>query len=167
MSSQTALDQSAEAGQDRIDSRVGPWRLIAGKLVRQKVAMAAGVVILLLYLVGLFAEFLAPACLPTSGRNTPMRHRRASASSSTNRTAARSSISTSRATRSRSTRWRCAAPSSSTTPRSCRSASSSKAPPMSSGAHPDAPPHDRPDQSERPDVSARRRPARPRRSSRG
>jgi peptide/nickel transport system permease protein len=45
---------------------VGPWRLIAGKLIRQKVAMAAGVVILLLYLVGLFAEFLAPGLPATS-----------------------------------------------------------------------------------------------------
>ena len=46
---------------------VGPWRLIAGKLIRQKVAMVAGVIILLLYLVGLFAEFLAPA-LPSTSR---------------------------------------------------------------------------------------------------
>ncbi len=45
---------------------VGPWRLIGGKLLRQKVAMAAGVVILLLYLVGLFAEFLAPSLPDTS-----------------------------------------------------------------------------------------------------
>jgi len=40
---------------------VGPWRLIAGKLIRQKVAMVAGAIILFLYLVGLFAEFLAPS----------------------------------------------------------------------------------------------------------
>ncbi|MBY3488658.1 ABC transporter permease [Rhizobium sp. 25PS6] len=46
---------------------VGPWRLVAGKLVRQKVAMVAGAIILFLYLVGLFAEFLAPA-LPTTSR---------------------------------------------------------------------------------------------------
>jgi peptide/nickel transport system permease protein len=46
---------------------VGPWRLIAGKLIRQKVAMVAGVIILLLYLVGLFAEFLAPG-LPSTSR---------------------------------------------------------------------------------------------------
>jgi len=45
---------------------IGPWRLIAGKLIRQKVAMAAGAVILFLYLVGLFAEFLAPALPSTS-----------------------------------------------------------------------------------------------------
>ncbi|MCA2409298.1 ABC transporter permease [Rhizobium leguminosarum bv. viciae 248] len=46
---------------------VGPWRLVAGKLVRQKVAMVAGAIILFLYLVGLFAEFLAPT-LPTTSR---------------------------------------------------------------------------------------------------
>jgi peptide/nickel transport system permease protein len=45
---------------------VGPWRLVAGKLLRQKVAMTAGILILLLYLVGLFAEFLAPALPETS-----------------------------------------------------------------------------------------------------
>ncbi|MGO7160484.1 ABC transporter permease, partial [Rhizobium johnstonii] len=43
------------------------WRLVAGKLVRQKVAMVAGAIILFLYLVGLFAEFLAPA-LPMTSR---------------------------------------------------------------------------------------------------
>lgn len=46
---------------------IGPWRLIAGKLVRQKVAMTAGIIILILYLIGLFAEFLAPA-LPATSR---------------------------------------------------------------------------------------------------
>lgn len=45
---------------------VGPWRLIAGKFVRQKVAMIAGVIILLLYIIGLFAEFLAPSLPETS-----------------------------------------------------------------------------------------------------
>ncbi|MBW9052576.1 ABC transporter permease [Rhizobium mesosinicum] len=45
---------------------IGPWRLIAGKLIRQKVAMVAGVIILFLYLVGLFAEFLAPSLPATS-----------------------------------------------------------------------------------------------------
>lgn len=45
---------------------VGPWQLIAGKLIRQKVAMVAGVIILLLYLIGLFAEFLAPSLPATS-----------------------------------------------------------------------------------------------------
>ncbi|MBX4937913.1 ABC transporter permease [Rhizobium binae] len=46
---------------------IGPWRLVAGKLIRQKVAMVAGAIILCLYLVGLFAEFLAPA-LPMTSR---------------------------------------------------------------------------------------------------
>lgn len=46
---------------------IGPWRLVAGKLIRQKVAMVAGAIILFLYLVGIFAEFLAPA-LPTTSR---------------------------------------------------------------------------------------------------
>lgn len=45
---------------------IGPWRLIAGKLVRQKVAMTAGIIILILYLIGLFAEFLAPGLPETS-----------------------------------------------------------------------------------------------------
>ncbi|MGO7426252.1 ABC transporter permease, partial [Rhizobium ruizarguesonis] len=46
---------------------IGPWRLVAGKLIRQKVAIVAGAIILFLYLVGLFAEFLAPA-LPMTSR---------------------------------------------------------------------------------------------------
>ncbi|HEV7719385.1 MAG TPA: ABC transporter permease [Arsenicitalea sp.] len=45
---------------------VGPWRLILGKLLRQKVAMAAGIVILLLYFIAIFAEFLAPGVPDTS-----------------------------------------------------------------------------------------------------
>ena len=45
---------------------ISPWRLIGGKLLRQKIAMVAGIVILLLYLVGLFAEFLAPSLPDTS-----------------------------------------------------------------------------------------------------
>ncbi len=45
---------------------IGPWRLIAGKLIRQKVAMVAGAIILFLYLIGLFAEFLAPSLPATS-----------------------------------------------------------------------------------------------------
>ncbi len=40
---------------------LGPWRLMRGKLVRQKLAMAAGCVILLLYLIGALAEVLAPS----------------------------------------------------------------------------------------------------------
>jgi peptide/nickel transport system permease protein len=45
---------------------VGPWRLVGYKLAKQKVAMAAGILIALLYLIGLFAEFLAPGLPETS-----------------------------------------------------------------------------------------------------
>ena len=45
----------------------GPWRLMWVKFARNKVAIVAGVIILLLYLIGLFAEFLAPA-LPDTAR---------------------------------------------------------------------------------------------------
>lgn len=45
----------------------GQWTLIWRKFIRNKVAVAAGIVILLLYLVGAFAEFLAPA-LPSAAR---------------------------------------------------------------------------------------------------
>jgi peptide/nickel transport system permease protein len=38
----------------------GQWRLIWHKFLKNKVALAAGVVVALFYLVGLFAEFLAP-----------------------------------------------------------------------------------------------------------
>ena len=74
-----ALDLAGELGNDgpaisplkrggKIGSMaaISPWRLIGGKLLRQKVAMAAGIIILLLYLVGLFAEFLAPSLPDTS-----------------------------------------------------------------------------------------------------
>jgi len=44
----------------------GPWRLIGQKLVRQKVAMVAGAIVLLLYLVAAFCEFLAPGLPDTS-----------------------------------------------------------------------------------------------------
>ena len=46
---------------------LGPWRLIATKFRRQKLAAFAGLVIVLLYLVGAFAEFLAPG-LPDASR---------------------------------------------------------------------------------------------------
>lgn len=45
----------------------GQWTLIWQKFVRNKVAMVAGVIILALYLIGLFAEFLAPA-LPDASK---------------------------------------------------------------------------------------------------
>jgi peptide/nickel transport system permease protein len=44
----------------------GPWRLVGRKLVRQKLAMAAGLVILLLYLIALFCEVIAPGLPETS-----------------------------------------------------------------------------------------------------
>jgi peptide/nickel transport system permease protein len=56
---------------DRADTgeiaAAGQWTLIWRKFARNKVAVAAGVVILVLYLIGAFAEFLAPA-LPDAAR---------------------------------------------------------------------------------------------------
>jgi peptide/nickel transport system permease protein len=49
------------------DAAAGPWRLIWQKLRRQKIAMAAGIIIVLLYLVAGFCEFLAPG-LPDTAR---------------------------------------------------------------------------------------------------
>lgn len=45
----------------------GPWTLMWSKFVRHRVAVAAGVVILIMYLIAAFAEFLAPA-LPDASR---------------------------------------------------------------------------------------------------
>lgn len=45
----------------------GQWTLIWHKFVRNKVAVVAGAIILALYLIGLFAEFLAPA-LPDASK---------------------------------------------------------------------------------------------------
>ena len=45
----------------------GQWTLIRLRFVRNKVAVGAGLVILALYLIGLFAEFLAPA-LPEASK---------------------------------------------------------------------------------------------------
>jgi len=44
----------------------GQWKLIGQKLIRQRVAMAAGIIVLLLYLIGAFCEFLAPGLPETS-----------------------------------------------------------------------------------------------------
>ncbi|MFP9137128.1 ABC transporter permease [Devosia sp. XGJD_8] len=44
----------------------GPWRLMWTKFVRNKVAVVAGIIILMLYMIGLFAEFLAPTLPDTS-----------------------------------------------------------------------------------------------------
>lgn len=45
----------------------GPWTLVWLKFVRNKVAVLAGLAIVLMYLIGLFAEFLAPA-LPEASK---------------------------------------------------------------------------------------------------
>ena len=45
----------------------GQWRLIMGRFFANKVAVVAGVIVLLFYLVGLFAEFLAPGS-PTAAQ---------------------------------------------------------------------------------------------------
>ncbi len=45
----------------------GLWTLIWLKFVRNKVAVAAGIIILVMYLIGIFAEFLAPA-LPEASK---------------------------------------------------------------------------------------------------
>ena len=58
---------SLQAGKPIETAVAGPWRLIWTKFARNKVALVAGVIILALYLIGLFAEFLAPA-LPDAAR---------------------------------------------------------------------------------------------------
>ena len=65
---ETAPSTSPLRGKRRPDraAAAGPWRLIGQKLVRQKVAMAAGTIVLLLYLVAAFCEFLAPGLPETS-----------------------------------------------------------------------------------------------------
>ena len=54
-------------GKDVAIDVAGPWTLIWLKFSRNKVALVAGTFILFLYLVGLFAEFLAPA-LPDASK---------------------------------------------------------------------------------------------------
>jgi peptide/nickel transport system permease protein len=65
---ETAPSTSPLRGKRRPDraAAAGPWWLIGQKLVRQKVAMAAGTIVLLLYLVAAFCEFLAPSLPETS-----------------------------------------------------------------------------------------------------
>jgi peptide/nickel transport system permease protein len=54
-------------GMDPIsDAAAGQWTLIWRKFLKQKVALFCGVVILVLYLIGAFAEFLAPGLPDTS-----------------------------------------------------------------------------------------------------
>jgi peptide/nickel transport system permease protein len=53
-------------GREVSTAAIGPWRLVFGKLVRQKVAMFAGALIFVLYMIGLTAEILAPGLPETS-----------------------------------------------------------------------------------------------------
>ncbi len=55
-----AITPIKPTGKREIDV-AGPWTLIWLKFVRHKVAVVAGIVILVMYLIGAFAEFLAPA----------------------------------------------------------------------------------------------------------
>ncbi len=77
MSTHAFLDEAAEtapaisplrSGQDTggIEA-AGQWALVWHRFARNKVAVVSGIVILLLYAVGAFAEFLAPA-LPNAAR---------------------------------------------------------------------------------------------------
>jgi peptide/nickel transport system permease protein len=72
----TFIDEAPETGPavSALKSRkpvqtavAGPWRLMWAKFSRNKVAVVAGIIILMLYLIGIFAEFLAPA-LPDTAR---------------------------------------------------------------------------------------------------
>lgn len=76
MTAHTFIEGAAETGPavsplrpgGAIDiAAAGQWTLIWHKFVRNKVALVAGAIILFLYFVGLFAEFLAPA-LPDASR---------------------------------------------------------------------------------------------------
>jgi peptide/nickel transport system permease protein len=60
----TLLKPGTESGEI---AAAGQWALIWRRFARNKVAVASGVVILLFYLIGAFAEFLAPA-LPDAAR---------------------------------------------------------------------------------------------------
>ena len=55
-----------QAGKPVETAAAGPWRLMWAKFARNKVALVAGIIIVMLYLIGLFAEFLAPALPDTS-----------------------------------------------------------------------------------------------------
>ena len=62
-----AISPLKPGGSIASDAAAGQWTLIRHRFFRNKVAAFAGCVILLLYLVGAFAEFLAPG-LPNSSR---------------------------------------------------------------------------------------------------
>jgi peptide/nickel transport system permease protein len=62
-----AISPLKQGGRTISIAAAGPWVLIWHKFVRNKVAVVAGAIILAFYLVGAFAEFLAPA-LPDASR---------------------------------------------------------------------------------------------------
>ncbi len=62
-----AISPLKPGGETRSIAAAGQWTLIWHKFVRNKVAVAAGIVIVVFYLIGLFAEFLAPS-LPETAR---------------------------------------------------------------------------------------------------
>lgn len=62
-----AVSPLKQGGRTISIAAAGPWTLIWHKFVRNKVAVVAGAIILAFYLVGAFAEFLAPA-LPDASR---------------------------------------------------------------------------------------------------
>jgi len=102
----------------------GQWSLIWHKFARNKVALLAGAVILAFYLVGIFAEFLAPA-LPSAARpQYTYAPPQGIAFFVTGEDGRREWLPHVKGYSVESTRWRCAAPSSSIRTRSFRSASS-------------------------------------------
>lgn len=62
-----AISPLKPGGTTQSIAAAGPWTLIWYKFLRNKVALVAGIIILGFYLVGAFAEFLAPA-LPGASR---------------------------------------------------------------------------------------------------
>lgn len=75
MIAHTFIDEAPEAGPavsalkagKPVETAVaGPWRLVWTKFARNRVALVAGAIILILFLIGLFAEFLAPTLPDTS-----------------------------------------------------------------------------------------------------
>jgi peptide/nickel transport system permease protein len=63
------VDGAAQARQDEKRYALSQWRLMWRKFVRNRAAVAGGVVILSFYLVALFANFLAPYTLTTRFRD--------------------------------------------------------------------------------------------------
>ena len=62
-----AISALAPGGTTKDIAVAGQWSLIWAKFTRNKVAVFAGCIILFLYFVGIFAEFLAPA-LPDASK---------------------------------------------------------------------------------------------------